>query len=53
MDFELVSEIVRLTDEKNYLRNILEASDETGQDAESIILDRIDTIQEKLDVLEA
>lgn len=53
MDINLINEIVRLTDEKNYLRNVLEAAKETGHDVETIILDRIDTIQEKLDELEA
>lgn len=53
MDIELVNEIVELTDERNYLRNILEASEEENLDVETIIMNRLDTIQEKLEKLEA
>lgn len=52
MDIELVREIVALTDERNYLRNILEASEEENLDLYTIIVNRLDDIQEKLDVLE-
>ena len=41
---EKINKIVELTDEKNYLANILEARDETGLDLEDIILNRIDNI---------
>lgn len=44
--------IVKLTDERNYLRNILEEADDTGLDLETIILNRIDRIHNRLDMLE-
>lgn len=44
--------IVKLTDERNYLRNILEEADDTDLDLETIILNRIDHIQNRIDELE-
>jgi len=49
---ERINEVVRLTDEKNYLANILEEADETGEDLETIILDRIDNICSEIQELE-
>lgn len=48
----IINKIVALTDEKNYLRNLLEASEDTGKDLESIIQDKIDTIYQEIDKLE-
>ena len=45
--------IVELTDEKNYLRNLLEEAEETGKDIEEVINDRIDTIYQELAIAEA
>lgn len=45
--------IVELTDEKNYLRNLLEEAEETGKDVEEVINDRIDTIYQELAIAEA
>ena len=47
-----INKIVELTDEKNYLRNLLEAVEDTGKDLESIIQDRIYTIYQEIDKLE-
>lgn len=47
-----INKIVALTDEKNYLRNLLEAAEDTGKDLESIIQDRIYTIYQEIDKLE-
>lgn len=47
-----LNRIIALTDEKNYLRNLLEASEDTGKDLESIIQDKIDTIYQEIDKLE-
>ena len=44
--------IVKLTDERNYLRNILEEADDTDLDLETIILNRIDQIHQRIDALE-
>lgn len=56
MEFEFINKkinkIVELTDEKNYLANILEERDETGLDLETIILNRIDNIYSKIQELE-
>lgn len=49
---DTVNKIVLLTDEKNYLRNLLEVSEDTGKDLESIIQDKIDTIYQEIDKLE-
>lgn len=49
---DTINKIVELTDEKNYLRNLLEASEDTGKDLESIIQDRIDIIYQEIDKLE-
>ena len=38
---DIINKIVALTDEKNYLRNLLEVSEDTGKDLESLIQDRI------------
>lgn len=48
---ELVKKIVELEDERNYLRNLLELINETGEDLETVVLDRINHCQEKLDEL--
>ena len=47
-----LNRIIVLTDEKNYLRNLLEASEDTGKDLESIIQDKIDTIYQEIAKLE-
>lgn len=47
-----LNRIIALTDEKNYLRNLLEASEDTGKDLESIIQDRIDIIYQEIDKLD-
>lgn len=52
MDNYTIHRIVTLTDEKNYLRNILEVAEETGEDLEKIIQDRIEAICEQLEELE-
>ena len=56
MEFEFINKkinkIVELTDEKNYLANILEERDETGLDLETIILNRIDNIYSEIQELE-
>ena len=56
MEFEFINKkinkIVELTDEKNYLANILEKRDETGLDLETIILNRIDNIYSEIQELE-
>lgn len=49
---ELVNKITELTDEKNYLRNILERAEETGDTIDSIIQDRIENIYNQLAILE-
>lgn len=52
MDNELVKRIVELEDERNYLRNILEYVDETGEDLETVILNKINYCQEEIERLE-
>lgn len=52
MDIQLTKQIVALTDEKNYLRNIQEEADECGLDVETVILNRIERIYEELAKLE-
>lgn len=47
-----INKIVRLTDEKNYLANILEEADETGLDLETIILNRIEDLYFQIKTLE-
>ena len=47
-----VNEIVKLTDEKNYLANILEEADETGLDLELIIMNRIENLYFEIKKLE-
>lgn len=49
---EFINKIVKLTDEKNYLANILEESDETGLDLETIILNRIEDLYFEIKTLE-
>lgn len=49
---ERINKVVQLTDEKNYLANILEEADETGSDLETVILNRIDDIYSEIQVLE-
>lgn len=49
---ERINEIVRLTDEKNYLENILEEADETGEDLELIIMNRIEDACNEIERLE-
>lgn len=49
---ERINEIVRLTDEKNYLENILEEADETGEDLELIIMNRIEEACNEIERLE-
>ena len=44
--------IVKLTDERNYLRNILEEADDLNLDLETVILNRIDRINNRIDELE-
>lgn len=53
MDINLVSEIVALTDERNYLRNLQEEADELNLDLDTVIMNRLDRIQETLETLEA
>ena len=53
MNTNLIKEIVELTDERNYLRNILEAAEEYNVDIEDLILTRLDKINQKLAELEA
>lgn len=48
-----INKIVELTDEKNYLLNILEAVDETGLDLETVIQNRIENIYTEIEELEA
>lgn len=52
MDDKLIKEIVEAEDERNYLRNILEYADATEQDVYSVILEKIDYLQNKLDQLQ-
>lgn len=52
IDSNKVTEIVTLTDERNYLQNLLEAAEEADQDLEDIISDRINEIYERIDELE-
>lgn len=47
-----INKIVRLTDEKNYLANILEEADETGLDLELIIMNRIEDLYFEIKTLE-
>ena len=47
-----INKIVKLTDEKNYLANILEASDETGLDLETLIMNRIEDLYFQIKTLE-
>ena len=47
-----INKIVRLTDERNYLANILEASDETGLDLETLIMNRIEDLYFQIKTLE-
>lgn len=49
---DTVNKIVQLTDEKNYLRNLLEGAEETGKDLESLIQEKIDMIYKEIDKLE-
>lgn len=49
---DTINKIVALTDEKNYLRNLLEVAEDTGKDLESIIQDKIDTIYQEIAELE-
>lgn len=49
---DIVNKIVKLTDEKNYLRNILEEQEETGKDLAEIIQDRINNLYKKIEKLE-
>lgn len=49
---ERINKVVQLTDEKNYLANILEEADETGEDLETIILNRIDDLYSEIQELE-
>lgn len=53
MDNELVKQIVELEDERNYLRNLLEYAEEEGLDLETVILNKLDYLQNKIDQLEA
>ena len=53
MNTNLIKEIVELTDERNYLRNILEAAEEYNVDIEDLNLTRLDKINQKLAELEA
>ena len=43
---------LKQTDEKNYLRNILEEQEETGKDLEEIIQDRINNLYNEIEKLE-
>lgn len=47
-----INKIVRLTDEKNYLANILEASEESGLDLETLIMNRIEDLYFQIKTLE-
>ena len=47
-----INKIVKLTDEKNNLANILEASDETGLDLETLIMNRIEDLYFQIKTLE-
>lgn len=49
---DIINKIVKLTDEKNYLRNILEEQKETGKDLEEIIQDRINNLYNEIEKLE-
>lgn len=49
---ERINKIVRLTDEKNYLANILEEADETGLDLETLIMNRIEDLYFQIKTLE-
>ena len=49
---ERINKVVQLTDEKNYLANILEEADETGLDLELIIMNRIEDIYFEIKTLE-
>lgn len=49
---ERINKIVRLTDEKNYLANILEEADETGLDLETLIMNRIEDLYFEIKTLE-
>lgn len=49
---DTINKIVALTDEKNYLRNLLEVAEDTGKDLESLIQDKIDMIYTEIDKLE-
>lgn len=49
---DIINKIVKLTDEKNYLRNILEEQEETGKDLEEIIQDRINNLYNEIGKLE-
>lgn len=49
---DIINKIVKLTDEKNYLRNILEEQEETGKDLEEIIQDRINNLYNEIEKLE-
>lgn len=49
---DIINKIVKLTDEKKYLRNILEEQEETGKDLEEIIQDRINNIYNEIEKLE-
>jgi hypothetical protein len=44
--------IVELVDERNYLQNLLEAEEESGLDLYTIILNKINDIEEELETLE-
>lgn len=47
-----INKIVRLTDERNYLANILEASEESGLDLETLIMNRIEDLYFQIKTLE-
>lgn len=49
---DIINKIVKLTDKKNYLRNILEEQEETGKDLEEIIQDRINNLYNEIGKLE-
>lgn len=44
--------IVELVDERNYLQNLLEAEEESDLDLYTIILDKINDIEDELETLE-
>lgn len=50
---DTVNKIVALTDEKNYLRNLLIVSNDTGKDLEALIQEKIDMIYREIEKLEA